>query len=117
MLKVVDTSYYIINNKEKKEFFIYYDINHKIDCNMSLWDIMFDLNIENVNEDNKDFLLQEFFKKNWTRFFMIKSIPYDTMVNVLPWDSILNMVNQIAQTIVKYEDLKAIPSNNKQFLK
>lgn len=108
MLHIVDTSYYIINNKEKKEFFIYYDINHEIDCNMSLWDIKDELKNENVNEENKDFLLQDFFKKNWTRFFMIRSIPYDTMIDVLPWDDILNMVNQIAQTIVKYQNLKEI---------
>lgn len=34
MIKTVDTSYYIINNKEKKELFIYYDKEHKLDCNV-----------------------------------------------------------------------------------
>ena len=29
MIKIVDTSYYIINNKEKKELFIYYDTEHQ----------------------------------------------------------------------------------------
>ena len=36
MIKIVDTSYYIINNKEKKELFIYYDTEHKLDCNMDI---------------------------------------------------------------------------------
>ena len=36
MIKIVDTSYYIINNKEKKELFIYYDTEHKLDCNMNI---------------------------------------------------------------------------------
>ena len=54
MIKIVDTSYYIINNKEKNELFIYYDTEHKLDCNMNILDFQFDFNLKDIDNDNKD---------------------------------------------------------------
>ena len=58
MIKIVDTSYYIINNKEKKELFIYYDTEHKLDCNMNIFDFQFDFNLKDIDNDNKDEIIE-----------------------------------------------------------
>lgn len=109
MIKTIDTSYYIINNKEKKEFFIYYDTEHKLDCNMNILAFQLDFNLKDINNDNKDEIIEKYFKDNWTRFFMVKSVPYGDLISIgIPFEQILNIVNEIAKTKIIFEDYKSI---------
>lgn len=109
MIKTVDTSYYIINNKEKKEFFIYYDTEHELDCNMDILSFQLDFNLRDINNDNKDEIIEKYFKDNWTRFFMIKSVPYEDLMSIgIPFEQILNIVNEIAKSKILFEDYKSI---------
>lgn len=109
MIKTIDTSYYIINNKEKKEFFIYYDTEHELDCNMDILSFQLDFNLRDINNDNKDEIIEKYFKDNWTRFFMIKSVPYEDLMSIgIPFEQILNIVNEIAKSKILFEDYKSI---------
>lgn len=109
MIKIVDTSYYIINNKGKKELFIYYDTEHKLDCNMDILSFQLDFNLRDINNDNKDEIIEKYFKDNWTRFFMIKSVPYEDLMSIgIPFEQILNIVNEIAKSKILFEDYKSI---------
>lgn len=109
MIKTIDTSYYIINNKEKKEFFIYYDTEHELDCNMDILSFQLDFNLIDINNDNKDEIIEKYFKDNWTRFFMVKSVPYEDLMSIgISFEQILNMVNEIAKSKIIFEDYKSI---------
>lgn len=109
MIKIVDTSYYIINNKEKKELFIYYDTEHKLDCNMNILAFQLDFNLKDIDNDNKDEIIEQYFKDNWTRFFMVKSVPYGDLMSIgISFEQILNMVNEIAKSKIMFEDYKSI---------
>lgn len=109
MIKTIDTSYYIINNKEKKEFFIYYDTEHELDCNMDILSFQLDFNLIDINNDNKDEIIEKYFKDNWTRFLMVKSVPYGDLMSIgIPFEQILNIVNEIAKSKILFEDYKSI---------
>lgn len=110
MIRTEDTSYYIINNKDKKELFIYYDTKHDLDCNMTLlhFQLVFDID-KNINNDNKDEILQKYFQDNCPRFFMIKSLPYEELLKVgIPFEQILNLANEIAKSKIRFEDYTSI---------
>ena len=111
MIKTVDTSYYIINNKEKKELFIYYDSEHKLDCNMNILTFQLNFNLKDIDidNDNKDKIIEQYFKDNWARFFMVKSVPYGDLMSIgISFEQILNMVNEIAKSKIIFEDYKSI---------
>lgn len=109
MIKTIDTSYYIINNKEKKELFIYYDTKHELDCNMDIFDFQLRFNLNDINNDNKDEIIEQYFKDNWTRFLIVKSIPYKDLISIgISFKQILNMVNEIANTTILYGNYKSI---------
>lgn len=111
MIKTVDTSYYIINNKEKKELFIYYDSEHKLDCNMNILTFQLNFNLKDIDidNDNKDEIIEQYFKDNWARFFMVKSVPYGDLMSIgISFEQILNMVNEIAKSKIIFEDYKSI---------
>ena len=43
---------------------------------MNIFDFQFDFNLKDIDNDNKDEIIEQYFKDNWARFFMVKSVPY-----------------------------------------
>ena len=53
--------------------------------------------------------IEQYFKDNWTRFFMVKSVPYGDLMSIgISFEQILNMVNEIAKSKIIFEDYKSI---------
>ena len=76
---------------------------------MNILAFQLDFNLKDIDNDNKDEIIEQYFKDNWTRFFMVKSVPYgDLMSIVISFEQILNMVNEIAKSKIIFEDYKSI---------
>ena len=76
---------------------------------MNIFDFQFDFNLKDIDNDNKDEIIEQYFKDNWARFFMVKSVPYGDLMSIgISFEQILNMVNEIAKSIITFEDYKSI---------
>ena len=61
-----------------------------------------------MNNNVKE-LIEQYFKDNWARFFVVKSVPYGDLMSIgISFEQILNMVNEIAKSKIKFEDYKSI---------
>ena len=82
MIRLIDTSYIIVFDKEEKRLTAYYDLRGKLDNHFSLMSNLatvgnygcianlFDMSKEEMNDE-----LVRIFKENWSRFMPIRSLP------------------------------------------
>ena len=84
MLKEIDTSYLIVIDKEGRQLVAYYDSRGKLDNCSSLMSNLVELGgykcISDVFDKTPEELNDELvaiFKKEWNRFYLIKSYPID----------------------------------------
>ena len=82
MIRLIDTSYIIVFDKEENRLTAYYDLRGKLDNHSTLMSNLATVgnygciaNLFDMSKDEMNDELVKIFKENWSRFLLIKSLP------------------------------------------